>query len=134
MILMTVDAEIKALYNEILNELDDEAREKLSTELQELKSISSDLHEALSNLSELDPESDAEAIKRIMRREVRGIRNDAKRLQEACQQRCPGECDSCGAEKIDEVMDKLNDYKANLEDLGQDEAKESIRADLMTYL
>ena len=77
---------------------------------------------------------DADAVQRLLRRDVRGIRNDVKRLLDACQQNCPGECDSCGAEKIDEVMDKLNDYKANLEDLGQDEAKESIRADLMTYL
>ena len=51
-----------------------------------------------------------------------------------CQQNCPGECDSCGAEKIDEVADKLRDYKASLEDLEEDEAKETIRGDLMAYL
>ena len=45
------------------------------------------------------------------------MRNDVRRLLDICQQNCPGECDSCGAEKIDEVADKLRDYKASLEDL-----------------
>ncbi|TRY76845.1 hypothetical protein TCAL_06875 [Tigriopus californicus] len=134
MLLMTVDAEIRKLYNEILGELDDTARDVLSQELQDLKGISNSLHEALSLLSDLNPEEDQDDIEKILRRDVRSVRNDAKRLLEDCQQRCPGECDSCGAERIDEVADKLADYKANLEDLSEDEAKESIRGDLMQYL
>lgn len=134
MLLMTVDAEIRTLYNEILGELDDAARDALSQELQDLKGISNGLHEALSLLSDLNPEEDQDDIEKILRREVRAVRNDAKSLLEDCQQRCPGECDSCGAERIDEVADKLADYKANLEDLSEEEAKESIRGDLMQYL
>ena len=134
MVLMTVDGEIKALYSQILSELDDEARAKLGEELQNLKAISTDLHEALSKLSELDPELDGEAIDRLIRRDIRGIRNDVKRLLEECQAACPGECDSCGAEKIDEVSEKLKDYKDNLEDLDEIDAKDTIRANLMTYL
>ena len=68
MILMSVDGEIKTLYNEILGELDDEAREALSQKLLEHKGFSTDLHEALSKLSELDPEADKEAIDRLIRR------------------------------------------------------------------
>ena len=68
MILMSVDAEIKTLYNQILAELDDEARAKLSEELTDLKGVSTDLHEVLSKLSELDPETDKEAIDRLIRR------------------------------------------------------------------
>eukprot|EP00095_Tigriopus_kingsejongensis_P007137 maker-scaffold687_size111633-snap-gene-0.26 protein:Tk07137 transcript:maker-scaffold687_size111633-snap-gene-0.26-mRNA-1 annotation:"pollen specific glycine-rich protein grp16" len=134
MLLMTVDAEIRSLYNEILGELDDTAREALSNELQDLKSISTQLHEALSQLSELDPAEDQDAIDKIIRRDVRAIRNDAKKLLDDCQQRCPGECDSCGAERIDQVAEKLADYKANLEDLAEEEAKDGIRSDLMQYL
>jgi predicted RNase H-like nuclease (RuvC/YqgF family) len=134
MVLMTVDAEIKTLYNSIIAELDDEARDALSTELQNLKSISTDLHEILSKLSGLNPEEDAEAIDRLIRREVRSIRNEVKRLLDQCQEKCPGECDSCGAEKIDEVSEKLKDYRANLEDLEEQDAKESIRTDLMSFL
>lgn len=134
MVLMTIDAEIKALYSQILNELDDEARENLSTELQNLKSISTDLHQVLSKLSSLDAEEDKDAIERLVRRDVRSIRNEVKRLLDQCQEKCPGECDSCGAEKIDEVAEKLKDYKANLEDLEAEDAKETIRADLMQFL
>ncbi len=70
----------------------------------------------------------------IPARDVRGIRNNVKRMLTSCQQRCPGECESCGAEKIDEVADKLRDYKASVEDLEEEEAKESIRGDLMLFL
>lgn len=68
MILMTVDAEIRTLYNQILAELDDEERGKLSDELQSLKGVSTDLHEVLSKLSELDPETNKDAIDRLIRR------------------------------------------------------------------
>ncbi len=134
MISMTVDGEIKNLYGEILGELDEEARAKLFEELQNLKKISTDIHEVLSKLSELDPEVDAEAITRVNRRDVRSVRNDVKRLLDICAQSCPGQCDSCGADKIDEVQDKLKDYLVNLEDLEEEEAKESIRTDLMGFL
>ena len=67
-------------------------------------------------------------------RDVRGIHNDVKRLLDACQKNCPGECDSCGAEKIDEVTDKLKDYRDSLADLEEEEAKDSIRTDLMAFM
>lgn len=67
-------------------------------------------------------------------RDVKGIRNDVKRLLEACQKNCPGECDSCGAEKIDEVSEKLSDYKESIEELDEEEAKDTIRSDLMAFL
>ncbi len=134
MVSMMVDGEIKQLYGQILGELDEEARAKLFEELQNLKKISTDTHEVLSKLSELDPEIDADAIARVQRRDVRSIRNDVKRLLDLCKQACPGQCDSCGAEKIDEVADKLKDYLVSLEDLEEEEAKESIRSDLMGFL
>ncbi len=134
MISMTVDGEIKNLYSEILGELDDEARGKLFKELTKLKEISTEVHNVLSKLSELDGEHDMEQITRIKRRDIRSIRNDVKHELDICKQSCPGQCDSCGAEKIDEVSDKLKDYLANLEDLEEQEALESIRTDVMNYL
>lgn len=134
MILMDVDAEIRKLYSTILSTLDDEAREKLSTELQNIKAISTELHSIMSKLSELDAEEDKDAIERIIRRDVRGILNDVKRLLAECLRACPGECSSCGAKKIDEISEKLNDFKASLADLEEEEAMESIRAETMTFL
>ena len=70
----------------------------------------------------------------LLYRDVRSIRNDVKRALDECKKNCPGECDSCGAEKIMEVSDKLKDYKLQLEDLEEEDAKEAIRTDLMTFL
>jgi len=134
MILMSVDAEIATLYNEILAEMDDEKRTELSDKLLQHKGISIDLHEVMSKMSELDPENDKEAIERLIRRDIRSIRNDVKRALDKCQQNCPGECKSCGAQKIKDVSDKLKDYALQLEDLDEEEAKETIRTDLMTFL
>ena len=52
-----------------------------------------------------------------------------------CQQaECPGECDSCGAKKLDEITEKLADYQEQVSNLEEDDAKESIRRDLMGVL
>ena len=134
MCLMDIDAEIRSLYNQILAEINEEPRNKLAQELQNLKGISTELHEVLSKLAELDPEIDSEDIERIVRRDVRAILNDVRRLYDQCQQQCPGACDSCGAKKIDEVAEKLKEYKAQLEDLEETDAMENIRTETMTYL
>ena len=91
---------------------------------------------ALSKLSELDPEAekDQDAIDRLIRRDVRSIRNDVNRALNECLQKCPGKCESCGAEKIKDVSEKLEEYSQQLEDLEEEEAKEAIRADLMNFL
>ena len=41
---------------------------------------------------------------------------------------------SCGARKIDDLQNKLLEYKSIIEDLEDAEALETIRSDLMTYL
>jgi hypothetical protein len=51
-----------------------------------------------------------------------------------CRESCPSDCESCGAEKIDELKQKLQDYKNTVEDLEEEEAKEVVRSDLMQYL
>jgi len=84
MTVMMVDGEIKSLYSQILAELEDEARAELFDQLQNLKQISTEIHEVLSKLSELNPEEDSEAIERINRRDIRSIRNDVKRLVDIC--------------------------------------------------
>lgn len=92
------------------------------------------MHDILSKMSELDPVEDAEALARISRRDVRSLYNDVKRLYDQCQQNCPGECKSCGAEKIDEISEKMKEFLEHVEILEEDEAKETIRTDLMAYL
>lgn len=66
MTLMSIDAEIRKLYNDILGELDAEVRMKTVEELTKIKAVSTDLHEALSKLHEAGDDEDA--VDRIMRR------------------------------------------------------------------
>ncbi len=81
MVLMTIDARIGVLYNDILAELDDEKRMKASEELQNLKDISTELHQVISEIASLNPESD-DTMRKIMKligRDVTKIRNDVDR-------------------------------------------------------
>jgi len=138
MILMDVDAQIKDIYTNILEQTDEEERTKQFEELTKLKDVSTALHGVLSKLTGLDPEDeeDKAKINRIIKREVKSVRSDANRALEQCIRACPGgkTCSSCGTEMIDKIMEKLNDYEITLEDLDEEAAKDEIRSNVMTFL
>ena len=71
---------------------------------------------------------------RIIERDVPRIKSDVDRQLQQCRKACPSDCDSCGAKKIEELQLKLTEYKANVDELEEDESKESVRNDLMQYL
>jgi len=131
MVLMSVDSRIGSLYNEILGQLDEGKRNKASEELRYLKDISRSINEILTKL--IDEKSESK-IKRILTRDLVRVRNEVDRLLQDCRRTCITECDACGAEKIDEVLDKLGDYNVSLITLEEEDAKESIRSDMITYL
>jgi len=130
MVLMDIDARIGSLYNEILSELDEEKRSVASEELQNLKEISSQLNEVISKMVD----SDAEKMVKLVDRDVTKIRNDVERQLNQCREKCPSDCESCGSEKIEELKLKLAEYKSIIEDLEEEDAKDSVRNDLMQYL
>lgn len=130
MVLMDIDARIGSLYNEILSELDEEKRSVASEELQNLKEISSQLNEVISKMVDSDPEK----MVKLVDRDVTKIRNDVERQLNQCREKCPADCDSCGSEKIEELKLKLAEYKSIIEDLEEEDAKDSVRNDLMQYL
>ena len=136
MVLMTIDARIGELYTEILSELDEEKRTVASEELQYLKEISAQLNEVISKMVDADPESEdgVRKIKKLVDRDVTKIKNDVQRQLDQCREKCPSECDSCGSEKIEELKLKLQEYKSIVEDLEEEDSKENVRGDLMTYL
>jgi len=136
MTLMIIDARIAELYNQILTELDEEKRTKDSGELTMLKDFSLQLNDIVSKMVKEDPESDTgkKKVQRLVDRDVTKIRNEIERKLEQCRQECPGECNSCGSTMIEELKLKLQEHKSIIEDLEEDEAKESIRNDLMSYL
>ena len=130
MVLMDIDARIGSLYNEILSELDEEKRSVSSEELQNLKEISSQLNEVISKMVD----SDEEKTRKLVDRDVTKIRNDVDRQLNQCREKCPSECVSCGSDKIEELKLKLTEYKSIIEDLEEEDAKDSVRNDLMQYL
>ena len=69
-----------------------------------------------------------------MDRDVPRTRSDVDRQLQQCRKACPSDCESCGAKKIEELQLKLTEYKANVDDLEEDEAKDGVRNDLMQFL
>ena len=58
------------------------------------------------------------------------------RLLDECAKTCGTDaCEACGAKAIDEVRDRLSNYNISIISIeDEDDAKESIRSDLITYL
>jgi len=131
MVLMTVDGRIGTLYNEILGQLDEAKRNKANAELLQLKDISRSVNEVLIKL--IDEDNDAK-VKRILTRDAVRVRNEVDRQLQQVRKTCIHACDACGAEKIDEVLDKLQDYNISLITREEEDAKETIRGDLISYL
>jgi len=134
MLLMTIDQRIGNLYNIILGEVDEGPRTKASDELRQLKGISGSIDVILSQMVE-DPEN-ANKIKRLVSRDCVKVRNEVNRFLEKCAEGCTSfsPCDACGAKRIDEVVEKLGDYNISLITQDEEDARESIRSDLITYL
>ena len=83
-----------------------------------------------------EPETDdgKRKIDKLVDRDVTKIRNDVERQLNQCREKCPSDCESCGSEKIEELKLKLQEYKSIIEDLEEEDSKDSIRNDLMQYL
>ena len=82
----------------------------------------------------LQEDGNEEKIEKIVKREVASLRNNVERQLNDCKKRCPNECESCGSEKIKEIKDKLEQFKLIIEDQEEDEAKETVRNELMGML
>lgn len=136
MVLMTIDARTRELYNEILGELNEEKRKVSSDELKNIKDITAQLNDVISEMVEANPDSDngKRKIAKLVERDVSKIRNDVERQLNQCIEKCPSDCKSCGSEKIEELKLKLADFKAVIEDLDDDDSKDAVRNELMQYL
>ena len=82
----------------------------------------------------LEQGENTEKIEKIVKRDVASLRNNVERQLNECQKRCPSECKSCGSDKIKEIKDKLESFKLTIQDLEEDEAKETVRNELMAML
>jgi len=134
MLLMTIDARVGALYNEILAELEEGPRMKKAEELKQLKAIAGNLNTILSDM--VAAGGNKSKINRLVSRDCVKVKNEVKRLLDECAKTCGTDaCEACGAKAIDEVRDRLSNYNISIISIeDEDDAKESIRSDLITYL
>merc|ERR1712110_46099 len=131
-----LDKSIAKLYNDIIKSTDDTEREEHVSMLTMLKEVREQIDEHITNL--LEEEDDAK-IKKYVTSTMRGFINGISTKYQDCfeKNQCAGgpQCDSCGAEKVDEMRDKMREYKSYLDSQREeDDKKESIRDDLINYI
>jgi len=78
--------------------------------------FSSSLNDLIAKMADVKGETEegARKISQIIDRDVAKLRNDVERQLQQCRKNCPSDCESCGAAKIDELLQKLQDFNATL--------------------
>jgi len=133
-----LDKSIAQLYNDIIKSTNDTEREELVGMLVMLKEVREQIDDHITSLLEFEEDED-EKIKKYVTSTMRGFINGISTKYKDCfeKNQCAGgpECDSCGADKVDEMRDKMREYKSYLDSQREeDEKKESIRDDLINYI
>merc|ERR1712136_702232 len=114
--LMSVDSAVEVKYMDILQEDDEEKRKELEDGLFDLKEVSNCLNDVMLEVSATmkDGETDSNKLKRVIERNLNQCTSMVKRQLKQCKENCPtgaGPCDSCGADLIDEIVNKLKDWE-----------------------
>merc|ERR1711936_717408 len=129
-----LDDAIADLYTEIIESTDETVRTESLDMLTMLKEQREKIDVHISNLLE---EDDPEKIKKYVTSTMRGDILNIK-IEDCLEANYKGTsppCESCGADKVDEMREKMREYSANLDSQREDEdKKEFIREDLITYI
>merc|ERR1711936_1343211 len=131
-----LDADIAILYTQIIESTNETVRTESLDMLTMLKEQREKIDVHISNLLE---EEEDDKIKKYVRSTMRGdIINIKIKFEDCLEKNCKGTsvpCESCGADKVDEMREKMREYSANLDSQREDEdKKEFIREDLITYI
>merc|ERR1712136_696189 len=86
-----------------------------------------------------DGETDSNKLKRVIERNLNQCTSMVKRQLKQCKENCPtgaGPCDSCGADLIDEIVNKLKDWELIMSEGDEaDEGKrDDVRDEALTFL
>merc|ERR1712203_1233037 len=108
---------IAELYNQIIQSTNETVREEHLNMLTMLKEVREQIDDHISNLLE---EEEPEKIKKYVTSTMRGFIIDiGQKYKDCLEENCPDnggpECESCGADKVDEMRDKMRVYKSNLD-------------------
>jgi len=131
-----LDKSIAGLYDQIIKSTNETEREGHLSMLTMLKELRETIDEHISNLLE---ETEEEKIKKYVTNTMRGFIIDiGQKYKDCLDENCPTsspECDSCGAEKVDEMREKMRQYKNNLNSQREEEDKKDfIREDLINFI
>lgn len=139
--LMSVDSAVEVKYMDILQEDDEEKRKELEDGLFDLKEVSNCLNDVMLEVSATmkDGETDSNKLKRVIERNLNQCTSMVKRQLKQCKENCPtgaGPCDSCGADLIDEIVNKLKDWELIMSEGDEaDEGKrDDVRDEALTFL
>jgi len=131
-----IDDETERLFPSLFATLDDEQRTKIETDLKNLKAIREEIEDVITKLSKT---KDEDKLKKTVARSLSGTSSTLKNLLKECKAGCgPEGCDSCGAEVLYEMLEKMeyymqiyNDTESGREPVDQND---EVRRDLMKYI
>jgi hypothetical protein len=139
--LMSVDSAVEMKYMDILQEDDEEKRKTAEEGLFDLKEVSNCLNDVMLEVSgtmKPDQTTDVNKLNRILERQLNQCTTLVKRQLKQCKENCPtgGDCDSCGADLIDEIITKLKDWEDIIStgEEGDEGKRDDIRDEALTYL
>jgi len=132
-----IDKETESLYPQMFTALfnDDNATvAKIDNKLKALKNIREQLEEVVTKISKTQDEA---KLRKLTSRSLAPVSSELNRLLKECKEGC-GEagCNSCGAEVLTEMIDKLKYYKEiyNRTEEEPTDLNEEVRRDLMKYI
>lgn len=132
-----IDKETESLYPQMFTALfnDDNATvAKIDSKLKSLKDIREQLEEVVTKLSKTQDEN---KLRKLTSRSLGPVSSEINRLLKECKAGC-GEvgCNSCGAEVLTDMIEKLKYYKDVYNRTEEEPAdlNEEVRRDLMKYI
>lgn len=131
-----IDDETERLFPSLFATLDDDERTKIEESLKSLKAIREEIEDVITKLSK---SKDEDKLKKTVSRSLSGTSATLKNLLKECKAGCgPEGCDSCGAEVLYEMLEKMeyymqiyNDTESGREPVDQND---EVRRDLMKYI
>lgn len=129
-----LDSAIADLYNQIIKATEEEERTKFFEMLTTLKGFREKIDEAISKLLEVG--DDEAKLKKEVSRNLRVLIIEVTTKLDECNAACGGgDCKSCAGPVLTDAIDKMLEYTEFVEsDREDDEKKDFIRGDLITYI
>jgi len=121
-----LDKAIEDLYNEIIEELDEQKRDELFAMLTMMKDLREEIDEVITKLLPLD--EDAKIKKEVAK--IGGLVRKVKAKLTNC-----NPCDSCAKDILEEAIGKMEEYLENFDSDRPDESKlEFVRGDVINFI